>query len=98
MRDLDGEEFSAHGVDRDAGRVLVMDIHKGAAADKDGFLPGDLIQSVNRTPVKTVSKMIDCLRNTPPDKDILIGIVRTQQPASIVICAGAEPPQTAVPK
>ncbi len=62
-------------------------------------LPGDLIQSVDGAPVKTVSQMIECLRNIPAEKDIMLGIVRTQQPAAtIVVCGGAEPPQTASPK
>jgi hypothetical protein len=98
LRDLGGEEFSAYGVSRDSGGILVMDVRKGDIADRDGFLPGDIIQSVAGTPVKTVGQMIEYFGHVPADKDIVIGIVRTQKPASIIVRGGAEPPKTELPK
>ena len=61
--------------------------------DKDGFILGDLIQSVGGTAVKTVEQMIECLCNAPAEKEIEIGIIRMQQPATIIVGGWPEPPE-----
>lgn len=58
MRELEGDEFSVYGVSRDSGEIIVMDVQEGVVADRDGVLPGDLIQSINGRPVKSVEEMI----------------------------------------
>lgn len=96
LRDLEGEEFSAYGASHDSGGVLVMIVHKGGLADSDGFLAGDLIQSVDGTPVKTVKQMIERLHNAPAREDIVMRVIRAQQTTTIVVSGGTQPPVTAL--
>jgi S1-C subfamily serine protease len=73
-----------------------MIVHKGGLADSDGFLAGDLIQSVDGTPVKTVKQMIERLHNAPAREDIVMRVIRAQQTTTIVVSGGTQPPVTAL--
>ena len=48
VKDLAGEEYSAFGVSKEAGGVVVQASPAGSAAARDGFRAGDLIQQGNR--------------------------------------------------
>ncbi len=94
LRDLEGEEYSAYGVGRDAGGVLLAEIwNKNHPAVREGFQPGDLIQTVAGQPVRHLADMIRVLRAAPLGRDVAIGVVRAQAPVTIVIKGGAEPPK-----
>lgn len=77
-RDLQGEEYSAYGVSKEAGGVLLVEVPADSAAAKCGFRTGDLIQSVNAQPVKSLAELLD--RQKKADGSLRVGIVRDQQP------------------
>jgi hypothetical protein len=93
IRSLVGDEYSAYGVSREQGGVLVVSVRQNSAAEKDGFISGDLIQSTGGVPVTDVAQMSEAIRKAPIHKDIAVGIVRSQQQMSITISGGAEPPR-----
>lgn len=92
VRDLRGEEYSAYGVPRDAGGVVLTRLSKGAKALNDGFESEDLIQTVNGKPVRSVKELARVLvkeGNGP----VVLGVVRQQSPKKVVLQSGSEPPR-----
>ena len=78
VKDLQGEEYSAFGVSREAGGVHLSDVPPGSAAARDGFKTDDLIQSINGRPVKRVTDLLS-LRDAAAGQPLSVGIVRGQQ-------------------
>ncbi len=78
VKELQGEEYSAFGVSREAGGVYLSDVPPGSAAARDGFLTDDLIQSINARPVQRVTDLLS-LRDAAAGQPLSVGIVRGQQ-------------------
>ena len=57
LRDLKGDEFSAFGVSKEVGGVVVAEVPKASFADKAGLKAGDLVQGVNGKSVKNVDAL-----------------------------------------
>jgi hypothetical protein len=92
VRDLRGEEFSAYGVARDVGGVVLTGVSKDSRAAQDGFEAEDLIQSVNGKPVHTVKELAKALTfagNGP----VVMGVLRHQNVQKVVLRSGSEPPR-----
>lgn len=58
IKSMVGEEFSAFGVSRDSGGVVVSQVAPDCDAASLGLLAGDLIQKLNGNQVKTVSDLV----------------------------------------
>jgi hypothetical protein len=78
VKDLEGEEFSAFGVSKDSGGVQLLE------APDNALQAGDLIQSVNGQPVKTVAELFRG-QDAAAGKPLMIGIVRGQKPSQVRI-------------
>lgn len=83
-RNLEGEEFSAFGVSRESGGVHLVEVPSGSLAARNGLLTGDLIQSIEGEPVKTIAGLmwppVDSTR-----KSLKVGIIRGQQPRELTL-------------
>jgi len=56
--------------------VEVMSVKGGGAAAKAGVKRGDLIEAVNGQPVKTMSDIVAVLYSLPPDRAVVLNVVR----------------------
>ncbi len=79
VRDLEGEEFSAFGVSKDAGGAVVVTVLPGTAAAGVGLQAGDLVQSINGKPVKTTVDLVRRQQQASGGKCLPLGIVRGQK-------------------
>ncbi len=79
LKVLTGEEYSAVGVARDAGGVLVAEVPVGSLAARAGLRNHDFIQSVNGERVKTVNDFLKAVGAGPPGQEIKLEIKRDQQ-------------------
>jgi serine protease DegS len=59
-----------------ATAVEVMSVATGGAAAKAGVRPGDLIEAVNSRPVRTMSDIVAALYPLPPDRAVVLDVVR----------------------
>lgn len=83
VRELQEEEYSAYGVGKESGGVLLVEVPANSTAAKCGFRTGDLIQSVNSQPVKSLADLIE--RQKPTGGPLRVGIVRQQQPQVVEV-------------
>jgi serine protease Do len=72
---LTPEVASRLGVPRDAAGLVVEDVDSDGRAADAGIQPGDIIQSVNRRPVKTVDELRQAVKSSS-DKPVLMLISR----------------------
>lgn len=81
LRGIAGEEFSAFGVTRDGGGLVVVELHPFTPAGRAGLVAGDLIRTVNGAPTPDRAAFLKAAGNgkTP----LKIGIVRDQAPREI---------------
>jgi S1-C subfamily serine protease len=56
--------------------VEVLSVKQGGAAAKAGVEPGDLIEAVNGKPISTMSGIVAALYSMPPDRAIVLNVVR----------------------
>ncbi len=84
VKDLEGEEYSAFGVSREAGGVHISDVSADSAAAQDGFKTGDLIQSINGRPVKRLADLLS-LQDAAAGRPLIVGIVRGQQARTLQV-------------
>ena len=82
LRNLTGEEFSAHGVGRDSDGVVVIQ-----SVPRAPIIENDLIQSIDNTPIHTINDLAEI---SDPSSNTLaegapheIGVVRDQKPFRI---------------
>jgi len=78
IRALEGEEYSAYGVSRESGGVLLKGISPQSPLTEAGLRNQDLIQSANGKPVRDVEHL---LRETDAaaGRPLALGFVRGQQ-------------------
>ncbi|MDF7800404.1 right-handed parallel beta-helix repeat-containing protein [Pontiellaceae bacterium B1224] len=76
LKDLEGEEFSAFGVSKDEGGVVLEKVPQHSVASKAGLKSGDLIQGVNGKSVKNTDQLFQALEEGGPVK---LKVVRNQQ-------------------
>jgi serine protease Do len=72
---LTPELASRLGAPKDASGLVVEDVDADSRAADAGIRPGDIIQSVNRQPVKTIAELRDAVRQST-DKPVLLLINR----------------------
>jgi hypothetical protein len=85
FRDLAGEEFSALGVARESGGVLVIEVMPGSVAAQAGLQINDLVLALNGTEIVSLERWRIALANLSADSPILLEISRNQNPRQIEI-------------
>jgi len=75
---LSGNDFSAFGVSKQAGGVVIKTVPKDSEAAKAGLLAGDVIQNVNGQSVSKLRQLNQVLKRTPEEL-LNIKLVRNQQ-------------------
>jgi len=84
IADVDKATQQALGL-KDKHGALVRQVENGSAADKAGIKPGDVIVSVDGTPVKKMHELpIRIARHKPGDR-VRIGLVRNGKPMTMTV-------------
>jgi hypothetical protein len=78
VRELEGEEFSAFGVSRDAGGVHLAEVPDESLAAASGLRTNDVVQSLNGQPVKRLADLYR-LQDAADGRPLTVGLVRGQQ-------------------
>jgi len=91
LRDLVGEEYSALGVARDAGGVVVADVPPGSEAAHEGLRANDFIQAIEGKPVRNVDEFLNQLREVSPVRNAKFEVIRNQRRESLKMRRGALP-------
>ena len=91
VKNLEGEEFSAFGVARESGGVMLVEVPAGSALAGMGLVTGDLVQGIGKTPVKKISDLgtaIAALSGEPT-----VTVVRKQQATVLKVSGEFKPPK-----
>ncbi len=84
LQTLSGEGFSAYGVGKEDGGVVLMHVPKGSEAARRGLKEGDVVQQINGTAVRTSDALLQtCVR--AGKKPLSLKVVRQQQAMEILI-------------
>ena len=75
LQDVDGRTAMALGL-RDAGGVLVTAVFPGSPAAKAGIVPGDIVESINASPVRDRRDYLDILRNQTAGSALRLQVLR----------------------
>ena len=90
LQALAGEAFSAYGVSKEAGGVVLHAVPTNSEAAQRGLKEGDVVQQVNGQPVRSSEALLQATARAG-SKPLTLQIVRDQQAMEIVIA-----PHTAV--
>jgi hypothetical protein len=77
VRDLAGEEFSAYGVSKESGGIVLKQIPSTSPLNRGGLKAEDLIQAVSGKPVRNIEELrraVDAAAGEP----LTLGFVRAQ--------------------
>jgi hypothetical protein len=85
LRNLVGEEYSALGVGRDAGGVVVAHVPVDSEAAQAGLRSHDLIQAINGQPVRNVDDLLGRLREATAGRKMTLDLIRDQKKMSLEI-------------
>ncbi|MCU0915310.1 MAG: PDZ domain-containing protein [Planctomycetes bacterium] len=91
LRNLVGEEYSALGVARDAGGVVVAEVPPESEAAHEGLRAHDLIQAIEGKPVRNVDEFLSQLREASPVRNARFDVIRHQRRESLKMRRGALP-------
>jgi hypothetical protein len=78
FRDLVGEEYSALGVARDSGGVLVIEVKPGSPAARVGLEVNDLVQGVQQNTIVNLATWRAAIANLPENAPVQLEIIRNQ--------------------
>jgi len=84
VKPISEEEFSAFGVSKDDGGLHLVNVSKDSVLEKAGLKSGDLIQAVNKRPVKT-AKALQKITNSEAGKPLIIDFVRNQAKSKVTL-------------
>jgi membrane-associated protease RseP (regulator of RpoE activity) len=86
LQALSGEAFSAYGVGKEEGGVVLTQVAKNSVAAQQGLKEGDVVQQVNGQAVQTSAALLKaCVR--AGSKPLKLKIVRDQQAKEITVKA-----------
>ena len=71
--------------------AFVDSVDEGGPADKAGIVKGDLITSVNGTPIKDTRVLIDRISAIQPGNKVDLGVIREGKPRTIAVTLGERP-------
>jgi hypothetical protein len=92
LRQLSGDEFSAHGVARGTGGVALIDVPEGSQAAGDGLRSGDLIAKVGDDPVgnmNDLARLLEIAREQGAAAQLTV--IRKQSPVGVKIFPATTP-------
>ena len=75
LQDVDGRTAMALGL-KDAGGVLVTAVFPGSPAAKVGIAPGDILETINSSPVRDRRDYLDILRNQTAGTPLRLQLLR----------------------
>jgi hypothetical protein len=78
FRNLVGEEYSALGVARDSGGVLVIEVKQDSPAARAGLRVNDLVQGVNGTTIADLATWRAAMANLAWEDLVRLDIIRNQ--------------------
>ncbi|MBT3194035.1 MAG: PDZ domain-containing protein [Verrucomicrobia bacterium] len=84
LQTLSGEEFSAYGVAKEDGGVVLTEVPKDSEAARGGLEEGDVVQQVNGTAVRTSDALLKACAHAE-SKPVTLKIVREQQAKEIAL-------------
>ena len=84
LQTLSGEEFSAYGVAKEDGGVVLTEVPEGGEAARRGLMEGDVVQQVNGKAIRTSADLLRTCRKVR-DKPLKLKLVRQQQAMDLVI-------------
>ena len=84
VRELQGEEFSAFGVSREAGGVYLAEVPQRSLAAVQGLKTNDLVQTVNGQPVKQLADLYR-LQDAAAGQPLTVGLVRGQSAETVQV-------------
>lgn len=84
LHSLRGEEFSAFGVSKDDGGVLLVKVPAGSPAAKGGLKDNDLVQGVNGQRVSHTEHLFAALLKAGA-APLKLRIIRNQQPQEVML-------------
>lgn len=91
LRQISGEEYSAFGVGREAGGVVLLKVPKDSQAARGGLLAGDLIQNINGESARTMQDALRILHVLSGKvMPVELQVIRNQSPLYLKTI----PPQT----
>jgi hypothetical protein len=88
LQALEGEDFSAYGVGKEDGGVVLIEVPQDSEASRRGLMEVDLVQQVNGQAVRTADELVQaCVR--AGNKPLKLKVVRNQQTMKLVIAQHA---------
>ena len=84
LKALEGEAFSAYGVGKDEGGVVLLKVPEHSEAARRGLLEGDLVQQINGKPVRTEEALLQACTSVG-NAPITLKLVRNQTASEKVI-------------
>lgn len=82
LQDVDGRTAMALGL-KDAGGVLVTAVFSGSPAARAGIAPGDIVESINASPVRDRRDYLDILRNQTAGSALKLQVLREGGPVKL---------------
>lgn len=80
--DVDQRMAMALGL-REPRGIIVTRLYPGSPAGKAGIEPGDVIESINGSPVRDRREYVNILRNQVPGAELTLGVLRGDTPEKI---------------
>ena len=85
LKALRGEEFSAFGVGKEEGGVVLIDVPADSEAARQSLQEGDLVQQVNGKAVRTSKALLEA-SSRAGSNSLTLKVVRDQQVIEVKIC------------
>jgi serine protease DegS len=73
------------------GAIVVGSVAPGSPADEAGFLPGDILLTMNGNKVNGQASVMDIVTNSRPGTSITFGVLRDKQELELVVVVGESP-------
>jgi hypothetical protein len=86
LQTLEGEAFSAYGVAKEDGGVVLMDVPESSEAARQGLAAGDVVQKLDGEAVSAADALLQAVSGAGM-KPLTITLVRQQQTLTIVLSA-----------
>ncbi len=83
LRNLAGDEYSALGVGRDSGGVVVADVPKGSEDARLGLRANDFIQALSDQPVRDAEDFAAKAAKLPAGRTVNLKVIRNQRKETI---------------
>jgi serine protease Do len=88
LQGVDKEMAEAFNLEKAEG-VLVVDVEKGSPADKAGLKQGDLIVSMNGTPIKSMGSFRNEISMKDPGSELKLKVLRKGETLTVPITLGS---------